>query len=67
MKRPWSKDEEKAVMRHFSAHISKGNLASKREVEQCKVAEAHVLKQRTTQNIRDFVRNRGIMLIRRKL
>ena len=43
MKRPWSKDEEKAVMRHFSAHISKGNLASKREVEQCKVAEAHVL------------------------
>lgn len=64
MKRPWSKVEVSAVMKHFKIHIAKGHLASKLECEQCKRAEHPVLTDRTIQNIRDFVRNRGVMFKR---
>ncbi|XP_058241495.1 uncharacterized protein LOC131350517 [Hemibagrus wyckioides] len=56
----WSPDEVNAVMKHFKSHILKGHLATKAECEQCKRAEGPVLKERTIQNIRDFVRNRGV-------
>lgn len=59
-KRPWSKAEVAAVMRHFKTHVCKGKLATKNECSQCKEAEGEVLVHRTVQNIRDFVRNRGI-------
>ncbi|XP_028254294.1 uncharacterized protein LOC114429882, partial [Parambassis ranga] len=59
-KKPWSKAEVNAVMRHFKDHISKGQLATKTECTHCKMAEGSVLAQRTVQNIRDFVRNRGL-------
>ncbi|MED6252725.1 hypothetical protein ATANTOWER_015997 [Ataeniobius toweri] len=59
-KKPWSRAEVSAVMRHFKAHISKGKLATKNECNDCKLVEGPVLVQRTAQNIRDFVRNRGI-------
>ena len=62
VKRPWSPNEVNAVMKHFRVHISKGHLATKAECEQCKTAEDPVLRERTAQNIRDFVRNRGLML-----
>ncbi|XP_076587412.1 uncharacterized protein LOC143321144 isoform X2 [Chaetodon auriga] len=62
VKRPWSKTEISAVMKHFKIHIDKGNLASKMECQQCKLAEHPVLKERSLQNIRDFVRNRGLRL-----
>lgn len=62
VKRPWSPNEVNAVMKHFKVHISKGHLATKTECEQCKTAEDPVLRERTVQNIRDFVRNRGLML-----
>ncbi|XP_029949996.1 uncharacterized protein LOC115390320 isoform X2 [Salarias fasciatus] len=58
-KRTWSKAEVAAVMRHFRDHISKGKLATKNECSHCKLVEDPVLAQRTVQNIRDFVRNRG--------
>ncbi|XP_062419595.1 uncharacterized protein LOC134132279 isoform X3 [Pungitius pungitius] len=61
IKKSWSKMEVSAVMKHFKAHILKGHLATKMECEQCKLAEDHILKGRTVQNIRDFVRNRGRM------
>lgn len=60
MKRPWSPNEVNAVMKYFKAHILKGSLATKAECEQCKTAEDPVLRERTVQNIRDFVRNRGL-------
>lgn len=63
-RRPWSNAELSAVMRHFKAHISKGHLASLRECELCKKCEP-VLQNRTLQNIRDFVRNRGLTLKRK--
>ncbi|KAL6479743.1 hypothetical protein MHYP_G00107760 [Metynnis hypsauchen] len=56
----WSKQEVKAVMKHFKPHITKGKLATMAECQQCKDAEDPVLAGRTLQNIRDFVRNRGI-------
>ncbi|KAM9495718.1 uncharacterized protein Hap1MRO34_020027 isoform 2-T3 [Clarias gariepinus] len=60
VKKPWGPDEVNAVMKHFKSHILKGHLATKAECEQCKRAEGPVLKERTIQNIRDFVRTRGV-------
>ncbi|XP_024119917.1 uncharacterized protein LOC112141094 isoform X9 [Oryzias melastigma] len=65
-KRPWSKEEVNAVMRHFKDHIMKGKLASMIECGQCKKAEHPVLDNRTLQNIRDFVRNRGVTMKNKK-
>lgn len=65
-KKAWSKAEVAAVMRHFRDHISKGKLATKNECSHCKLAEGPALAQRTAQNIRDFVRNRGIAAKRQK-
>ncbi|KAJ4918539.1 hypothetical protein JOQ06_026217 [Pogonophryne albipinna] len=56
----WAKDEVAAVMRHFKCHIAKGNLATKSECQHCKLVEGKVLDERTVQNVKDFVRNRGI-------
>lgn len=61
----WSNAEISAVMKHFKAHISKGKLATLTECQQCKTAEDPVLARRSAQNIRDFVRNRGINLKRK--
>ncbi|XP_070408956.1 uncharacterized protein [Nothobranchius furzeri] len=66
-KKPWSTAEVVAVMRHFKNHISKGKLASKTECSHCKLVEGPVLANRTVQNIRDFVRNRGIAAKRQAL
>ncbi|XP_049323407.1 uncharacterized protein LOC125782687 [Astyanax mexicanus] len=60
VKQPWSSLETKAVMKHFGQHIKKGKLATLTECEACKEAENPILEKRTLQNIRDFVRNRGI-------
>lgn len=59
-KKVWSKAEVAAVMRHFRGHVCKGKLATKNECSHCKEVEGPALAQRTVQNIRDFVRNRGI-------
>lgn len=55
------------MMRHFRTHINKGKLASFMEIEQCKKAEHPALQSHSLQNIRDFVRNRGITKKRQKL
>ncbi|TRY84805.1 hypothetical protein DNTS_008981, partial [Danionella cerebrum] len=59
-RRTWRKAEVQAVMRHFKAHIQKGQLASVKDCETCKSSEHPALQNRTVQNIRDFVRNRGL-------
>ncbi|XP_059907777.1 uncharacterized protein LOC132457539 isoform X2 [Gadus macrocephalus] len=64
-RRQWTKAEENAVMRHFKSHVIKGNLASKQECSLCKECEP-ALKKRTIQNIRDFVRNKGLTFKRRR-
>ncbi|XP_054653990.1 uncharacterized protein LOC129193635 isoform X2 [Dunckerocampus dactyliophorus] len=64
-KQPWSPAEVAAVMRHFKDYIEKGKLATMIQCQQCKTAENHALANRTVQNIRDFVRNRGITLKRK--
>ncbi|XP_048830876.1 uncharacterized protein LOC125725220 isoform X8 [Brienomyrus brachyistius] len=63
----WSKQEVTAVLKHFKDHITKGKLATMAECQQCKSAEDPVLAGRTVQNIRDFVRNRGITLKRKTM
>ncbi|XP_034056095.1 uncharacterized protein LOC117535690 isoform X1 [Gymnodraco acuticeps] len=60
IKKAWAKNEVAAVMRHFKLYIAKGHLATKSECQHCKLVEGKVLDERTVQNIRDFVRNRGI-------
>ncbi|XP_041961128.1 uncharacterized protein LOC121719495 isoform X2 [Alosa sapidissima] len=60
-KRPWSPTEIAAVMRHFRVHIAKGSLATIKECKLCKIAEHPALAKRSEQNLRDFVRNRGIV------
>ncbi|KAI4793452.1 hypothetical protein KUCAC02_032708 [Chaenocephalus aceratus] len=60
MKKAWAKNEVAAVMRHFKLFIAQGHLATKSECQHCKMVEGKVLDERTVQNIRDFVRNRGI-------
>nr|XP_057918564.1 uncharacterized protein LOC131109977 [Doryrhamphus excisus]XP_057918565.1 uncharacterized protein LOC131109977 [Doryrhamphus excisus]XP_057918566.1 uncharacterized protein LOC131109977 [Doryrhamphus excisus]XP_057920422.1 uncharacterized protein LOC131115987 isoform X1 [Doryrhamphus excisus]XP_057920423.1 uncharacterized protein LOC131115987 isoform X1 [Doryrhamphus excisus] len=65
IKHPWSPAEVAAVMRHFKDHINNGKLVTMIQCQQCKTAEHHVLADRTLQNIRDFVRNRGITLKRK--
>lgn len=64
---PWTNVEITAVMKHFKGHIAKGSLATKHECQQCKSAEHPVLDRRSAQNIRDFVRNRGISFKKRAL
>ncbi|XP_063343175.1 uncharacterized protein LOC134636870 [Pelmatolapia mariae] len=65
-KNMWSKAEVAAVMRHFKDHINKGKLATKNECSHCKLVEDPMLAGRTVQNIRDFVRNRGLTAKRQK-
>ncbi|XP_033970389.1 uncharacterized protein LOC117469991 isoform X2 [Trematomus bernacchii] len=60
VKKVWAKDEVAAVMRHFKLYIDKGHRATKSECQHCKLVEGKVLDERTVQNVRDFVRNRGI-------
>lgn len=49
-------------MKYFGEHIKKGKLATIIECQQCKTAEDPALAGRSIQNIRDFVRNRGVSL-----
>ncbi|XP_054890541.1 uncharacterized protein LOC129362814 [Poeciliopsis prolifica] len=65
-KHPWSPIEVAAVMRHFGEHIKTGQLATMIECQQCKKAEDPALARRSIQNIRDFVRNRGVTLKRKE-
>ena len=58
-KKPWSKQEVCAAMKHFKSHITRGRSATVLECKQCKLAEDPVLRQRSVQNLRDFVRNNG--------
>ncbi|KAL7872896.1 hypothetical protein AOLI_G00119670 [Acnodon oligacanthus] len=66
IKKPWTTAERAAVMKYFEKHIYLGKLASVPECQRCLVLEQPVLSRRTTQNIKDFVRNAGISLMRAK-
>ncbi|KAI4905088.1 hypothetical protein NFI96_016806, partial [Prochilodus magdalenae] len=54
VKKPWTKEERAAVMKHFKKHIYQGKLALMAECQRCQMLEQPVLSRRTTQNIRDF-------------
>lgn len=59
LKRPWSQDEVEAVMRHMRPLIENAVTATSEECLQTKQKEP-ALESRSVQNIRDFVRNRGL-------
>ncbi len=61
----WSNAEITAVIKRFKGHIAKGKLATLSECQQCKTAEDPVLVRCSAQNIRDFVRNRGVSFKRK--
>ncbi|KAJ8008499.1 hypothetical protein DPEC_G00105510 [Dallia pectoralis] len=52
----WNKTEVEAVMKHFSNHIIREQMATMLECKQCKDAEKPLLQMRSLQNIRDFER-----------
>ncbi|XP_041943149.1 uncharacterized protein LOC121705894 isoform X8 [Alosa sapidissima] len=56
-KRPWSEEEIQAVMKHLRPFVENGVTATS---GQCKEKEHPILETRSIQNIRDFVRNRGL-------
>lgn len=62
----WSRDEKIAIMKHFKKHIYNGRLATVKESRLCQMQEQPVLNGRSIQKIRDFVRNAGISLKRKK-
>ncbi|XP_036449709.1 uncharacterized protein LOC118823944 isoform X2 [Colossoma macropomum] len=64
IKKPWTIAEKAAVMKHFKKHIYHGKLASVPECQRCLMLEQPVLSRRTTQNIKDFVRNAGKSFMR---
>ncbi|XP_077089983.1 uncharacterized protein LOC143741597 isoform X2 [Siphateles boraxobius] len=66
-KQIWAPTEIAAVMKHFQNHIARGKLVSKVQCQQCKTAEHPALASRSVQNIRDFVRNRGVSLKRKRV
>ncbi|XP_063049487.1 uncharacterized protein LOC134443885 isoform X2 [Engraulis encrasicolus] len=67
VKRPWTKEETSAVMRHMGHLIKNGLLATKAQCLACKQKEPALLDRRTAQNIRDFVRNKGLTFKKQKL
>lgn len=63
---PWTRKEKIAIMKHFKKHLYYGRLASVPEARRCQMLEQPVLNGRTIQNIKDFVRNAGISLRRKR-
>ncbi|XP_067272563.1 uncharacterized protein [Pseudorasbora parva] len=60
VKRPWSEEETKAVMKHMRPFIENGVTVTSEQCLKCKEKEQPILETRSIQNIRDFVRNRGV-------
>ena len=60
MKRPWSGEEIRAVMKHLRPFVENGVTATSGQCLQCKEKEHPILETRSIQNIQDFVRNRGL-------
>ncbi|KAK0136275.1 hypothetical protein N1851_027825 [Merluccius polli] len=59
-KRPWSGEEIQAVMKHLRPFVENGVTATSGQCLQCKEKEHPILETRSIQNIRDFVRKRGL-------
>ncbi|XP_041938736.1 uncharacterized protein LOC121700097 isoform X7 [Alosa sapidissima] len=59
-KRPWSEEEIQAVMKHLRPFVENGVTATSGQCLECKEKEHPILETRSIQNIRDFVRNRGL-------
>ncbi|KAK7132910.1 hypothetical protein R3I93_019232 [Phoxinus phoxinus] len=60
VKRPWSEEEIQAVMKHMRPFIENGVTVTSEQCLKCKAKEQPILETRSIQNIRDFVRNRGL-------
>eukprot|EP00795_Rhopilema_esculentum_P013171 gene13171-3969_t len=52
----WGKEESSVVLKHYADKIKKGVLPGKSDATQL-ITESAVLKNRTWQNVKDFVRN----------
>ncbi|XP_062407338.1 uncharacterized protein LOC134098323 isoform X2 [Sardina pilchardus] len=65
VKRPWSEEEIQAVMKHMRPFIENGVTVTSEQCLKCKEKEHPVLETRSIQNLRDFVRNRGLTFKRR--
>ncbi|XP_065068082.1 uncharacterized protein LOC135693499 isoform X3 [Rhopilema esculentum] len=52
----WGKEESSVVLKHYADKIKKGVLPGKSDATQL-IAESAVLKNRTWQNVKDFVQN----------
>ena len=64
-KRPWSKEEKEAVLRHLRRFILDSRLPGKEAIELCKEKEQHILDGRSWRNIKDFCRN-AVLASRKK-
>ncbi|ROI46639.1 N-lysine methyltransferase KMT5A [Anabarilius grahami] len=65
VKRPWSEEEIQAVMKHMRPFIENSVTVTNEQCLKCKEKEQPILEARSIQNIRDFVRNRGLAFKRR--
>ncbi|KAL4003968.1 uncharacterized protein LOC109199804 isoform X1 [Oreochromis niloticus] len=66
VKRPWSEEEIGAVMKHMKPFIENGITVTNQQCLKCKEKEQPILETRSIQNIRDFVRNRGLAFKKNK-
>lgn len=55
-KKPWSHDEQSAVLRHLAVLMSSGSIPGKAAIDRC-IASEPVLKSRPWTQIKDFCRN----------
>ncbi|XP_028306998.1 uncharacterized protein LOC114465886 isoform X2 [Gouania willdenowi] len=60
VKKPWTEKEIQAVMKHMRPFIENGLTATIQQCLKCREKEHPILETRSIQNIRDFVRNRGV-------
>ncbi|KAK9977305.1 hypothetical protein ABG768_019126, partial [Culter alburnus] len=65
VKRPWSEEEIQAVMKHMRPFIENSVTVTNEQCLKCKEKEQPILETRSIQNIRDFVRNRGLAFKKR--
>ena len=57
VKKPWSKEEEAAVLRHFGHYVTMGKVPQKLEIQKVLDMESS-LERRSWKNVKDFVYNR---------
>ena len=57
VKKTWSLEEKKAVLKHLGKFIVKNKLPGKKDIDDCIRAET-ILCERSWRNVKDFCRNK---------